>query len=73
MYNLIEVILSYLSLSDTQISDKMKKILNKNNENECPEVNVNNFKLTLINNLISNCIKEKVGLKLFLTGYWNSK
>lgn len=60
-------------MSDTQISDKMKKILNKNNEDECPEVNVNNFKLTLINNLISNCIKEKVGLKLLLTGYWNSQ
>lgn len=70
---MIEVILSYLSMSDTQISDKMKKILNKNNEDECPEVNVNNFKLTLINNLISNCIKEKVGLKLLLTGYWNSQ
>lgn len=60
-------------MSDTQITDKMKRILNKNNEDECPEVNVNNFKLTLINNLISNCIKEKVGLKLLLTGYWNSQ
>lgn len=70
---MIEVILSYLSMSDTQITDKMKRILNKNNEDECPEVNVNNFKLTLINNLISNCIKEKVGLKLLLTGYWNSQ